>query len=267
MISLVVVNQKGGVGKTTLALNLAYALASRKHRTLLVDTDPQGAIGNSLRKRSDGAGLLQFATEQRALSDAVTQTRLDGFGVLLSGTRSVPQCDQLVEALTTGNTLDRLLRAAANHCDICVLDTPSGLHGITRAVMRKASHAICPLQAEPLALRCVDQVIEAVAMIREAGEPLELTGFVLTMLQMRNEVGSSVAREVWESFPTNLVFEATIPRDSAILAAGDAGVPIALLSSPPPPIAGRFEELAIELEPRLGLVVEKRHAEPVSFLV
>jgi chromosome partitioning protein len=265
--SLAVVSQKGGVGKTSVSLNLAYAMACRGHRTLLVDTDPQGAIGASLRKKGAALGLLAIATQGRALSDVVLKTKRPELDLVLSGTDSADASDRLMQALPSGSTLSTLLADAAKDYALVLFDTPAGTYGITRAVIRNVDRVLVPLQAEPLAFRSVNLVLDAIAAAREAGQPVELLGFVLTMLQMRAETSARIAQEVWSAFPQELVLETTLPRDPVFLTASQAGVPLGLLSSPPPPVAHRFEQLAMEIEPALSLAMDVTHDEPVSLLV
>jgi chromosome partitioning protein len=256
------------VGKTTLSLNLAYALAARGHRTLLVDTDPQGAIGHSLARRSGQLrGLANYLADMRPLGEMIVATRLPELRLLLLGALSVQDLDAFVGEVTSGALLDRVFREATDAFDIVVLDTPSGIGGVTGGVMRQATHVLSPLQAEPLALRSVDQMLELVSLLRERGTELELAGFVLSMVQARNTDSLSVAQEIWQSFPAEYVLETTLPRHPSFLSATAAGVPVGLLGKSAPALAGIFDQLAAELEPRLGLRQETPDDGPIDLLV
>ncbi len=122
---LVIASQKGGVGKTTVALNLAVALAERGRRTLLVDLDPQGAIGRSLAKGdTELAGIAELVTGSLQPQDAVLQTRLDGLSLLPRGRLDATDVDAFEQEVAHAETLDRLLTGCEAGIDIVLLDTP-----------------------------------------------------------------------------------------------------------------------------------------------
>ena len=123
-----------------------------------------------------------------------------------------------------------------------------------------------PIQAEPLALRSVGQVLEAVGRLREDSRRLSIVGFIVTMLSSRQQVSLAVAQETWSMLPVDLVLEAFVPRDEAFLVASAQGVPLGLLGKRPPPVATVFDQLAAELEPRLGLLTEESEVEPIPLL-
>ena len=256
------------MGKTTLSLNLAYALATRGHRTLLVDTDPQGAIGHSLARRSGQfRGLANYLQDGRPLAEMTVPTRRPELRLLLLGTLEVADLDDFVARMADGNPLARVLEDAEGQFDVAVLDTPSGLSGVTGGVLRQSSHLLCPLQAEPLALRSAGQMLEMVSLLRTQGIALELAGFVLSMVQARNEQSLAVAREIWANFPPEFVLETTLPRHPSFLTATASGVPVGLLGKNAPALAGIFDQLAAELEPRLGLQPEIADDGPIDLLV
>lgn len=267
MSILAVAGTKGGVGKTTLALNLAYALARRGWRTLLVDADPQGSIGLSLTGRAkDALGLADVLTGACAAEDACLSTRLAELHIVPAGRVPVGALDDYAAPLARGSALRIALDQFTSRHDVTLVDCPAGLGGITRGVLMAASHLLCPLQAEPLALRQVPRLLELVAALRAAGAGLSVAGFVLTMVQSRDPVSLSSAQEAWRLLPTELVLEGFVPRDPVFLKASAKGVPVGLLDRRPPPVATVFERLAAEIEPRLGLQVESEYGEPLALL-
>lgn len=257
------------MGKTTLSLNLAYAFAVRGQRTLLVDTDPQGAVGHSLARRSGQfRGLANYLQDARPLSEMTVGTRLPELRLLLLGTLEAARLDDFVARMAEGIPLARVLEEAEGDFDVAVLDTPSGMSGVTAGVMRLSSHLLCPIQAEPLALRSAGQVLEMVSLLRSQEVALELAGFVLSMVQSRNEHSLAVAQEIWGSFPPEYVLETTLPRHPSFLSATASGVPVGLLGKNAPALAGVFDQLAAELEPRLGLHLESGDdVGPIDLLV
>lgn len=254
MKAIAVASQKGGVGKTTLALNTGLALARRGWRTLIVDADPQGAISLSLKKElSVAEGLTEFAEGKAALEDLILPTRLGELSFLpVGGFRSHrPSNVEITEP-----ALASLIDQTSDRYDVLVIDTASSLAGRTYQVLRTVHHVLVPVQAEPLSVRTLQGVLETIAEIGdETG--LQLAGIVLTMVQSRDEVSLETVQEIWGVLPSEVVFEGFVPRDPAFLRASKHGVPVSLLSRRrPPSVASVFDRIAAELEPRIGLVAE-----------
>jgi chromosome partitioning protein len=265
---LVVASPKGGVGKTTLALHLSHAFVTRGRRVLLVDADPQGAIGLSLsRKLNESGGLASYVAESSRLSDVVVRTRVEGFHLLPMGRIAPHEVESFSAALSSGDRFARLFHEASADHDLVVVDTACGFGGVTVGVLRAASHVISPIQAEPVALRAVTQLLEMVQVLRAQGSEVKIAGFVVTMLQVRNEHSFDVARELWDRFPADLLFDASVPRDGVFLEATAKGVPVGFLRRPAPPVTHVFELIAAELEERLGITEAQASDEPQPFLV
>lgn len=268
MKAIAIASPKGGVGKTTVALHLAHGLVKRGYRTLLVDTDPQGAIGLSLSKKLNaGPGFASYVAEGRPLSAVQLRTQVQGFHLLPVGRIGPHETESFGAALSSGHRVGRLLEEAAEDHDVVVFDTPCGFGGITTGVLRAASHVVSPIQAEPIALRAITQLLDMLKMLRAKGAQVELAGFLLTMLQVRDENSFDVAREIWDTFPAELLFNANVPRDPVFLEATAKGVPVGLLRRPAPPVAHVFDLVAAELEARIGLFEVGRSDEPQPFLV
>lgn len=264
---LVVASQKGGVGKTTLALNLSLAFANGGYRVLLVDVDPQGAIGLSLSKKlQEHPGVADVVAGEASGIDAVVHTKVEGFDLVPVGHLAPREIESFSRALSDGTRLESMLRSLSGRYDLVVIDTPCGFGGITTGALRCATHVVSPIQAEPIAVRSVTQLLEMMRALRDEGVTAEVVGFVLTMLQTRDERSLAVASDVWEMFPRELLFDANVPRDPVFLEATAAGVPVGMLRKPPPPVTHVFELIAADLAGRMGLVASRQSDGPQPLL-
>jgi chromosome partitioning protein len=267
MVAFTIASQKGGVGKTTVALNLAHALARRGWRTLVVDTDPQGAIGLSLSKKlSSSPGLLEYASQASALSKLIVKTKLKELMLLPVG--RVPPDDAMgfQSSLADGDVFQALHADLDDQVDIVMYDTPSGFGGATLGALRVSAFAVCPVQAEPIAARSVLTIFDVLGSLRDRGAVVQLAGVLLTMLQTKDRSSLAVAEDLWKRLPGNLIFETTVPRDAAFLEASAAGVPVGLLRRRPPPVAMIFDQLAAEVEARTHLEVTDSNEAPIALV-
>lgn len=257
VIAVSTASQKGGVGKTTVCINLGHALARRGWNVLLVDTDPQGGIGLSLsRSTRHKRGFYDFLAHDGEVRPLILPTRLPEFSILPCGVQD--------DYLRTGHVDEapEKLRDLLRQCDIlgydCViLDTAAGLSGITEATVRSSDWALIPQQAEPLAARSVPLLLETLARFRTEGSGVRVAGILLTMLQSDHEASLKVARELREILPSSLLFNQAIPRDGIFLEASALGLPLALVRKNPPPAALVFDQIAAELEERISLTSRK----------
>ncbi len=266
MKSLAIASQKGGVGKTTVALNLSFAFATRRRRTLLVDCDSQGAIGLSLAQDNRKPGLASIVMRGDDLAAALVQTNNPFLAILPTGAMRAVEAPELAAKLLSGEFIARLNDALREHYDLVIYDTPSGFTGATIGALRSCDFVLSPLQAEPIAARSLSQLLSIIGELRAEGSKVTLAGVVLSMLQLRDESSFSVAQEVWDRLPSDLVFDAHIPRDAMFLAASKAGVPVGLLSRTPPPVASVFDQLALELEGVLKLSPDGDDDGPIALI-
>ena len=254
-----VASQKGGVGKTTVALNVGLALARRMWRTLVIDTDPQGGLGLSLGASVDERpGLVEVLGGAVDPDEAVVSTRVPGLELLPLGQLRAIDEGRWMASLEDGRHLEKLFADLRARADVVLVDTPSGLGGVTAGALRASDFAL--IQAAPLAGRPVRRILELLVELRKEGAEIQLAGFVLNMLQSRRQASLDVAQESWRMFPDNVVMETSVPRDTCFLDASAATVPVAMLRRLPPPIAAIFDRLAAELEPKIGLEVPDNEA-------
>ncbi|MCB1228181.1 MAG: ParA family protein [Verrucomicrobiales bacterium] len=253
------------MGKTTLCVNLAYALARRGWSTLVVDTDPQSGIGLSLTRSSRAkAGFFDFIGGGVTFERVVLPSRLPELSILPAG--QFDACARRGLPLHEMPTrLGDLLRSAElRGFDCLIFDTAAGLTGLTETVVKASDYVLVPQQAEPLAVRSLPHLLETLARFRGEGAAVKVAGILLTMVMNDEEMSLQVAREVRQLLPKDLLFKQSIPRLPSFLEASTAGVPVALLKRNPPPEAVLFEQIAAELEERIGLMRDRdthhRHA-------
>ena len=258
MISLAITSQKGGVGKTTVAVNLAYALARRGWLTLLVDTDPQGSVGLSLSERARKCpGFYDILRTGGDGARCILSTRLPELKVLPAG-----HLESFFDMRPSGEgegaaAVARILSGAERlGFQVVIVDTPAGLGGYTGDVLRASNYALVPQQAEPLGIRSLPQMLRALQHLRQRGARLELAGILLTMMQHGQRESAEVVRELRQIIPPRLLFECVVPRDPLFLRASGIGVPLGLLYNNPPAAALVFDQLAAELELRLKLTLD-----------
>ena len=250
---LAVVSQKGGVGKTTTAINLATALARRGRKTLLVDVDPQGAVrhGVGLTGVEHPAGLADVLAGTHELQDVVLATPLPWLRVLLAGSvADSGDHEQYHAQVARSPKLGELFSRARRRGYLVVVDTPPGLGAVTRRVLAHSQHVIVPLQCEPLALQTTTQILRAVRDAAAENGGLVLDGILLTMLEEGNAVSQRVAAYVREQLPREMLFDVAVPRTMASIDAFAAGQPV-VLRSPEDPASQAYTRLAELLDPRL----------------
>ena len=253
------------MGKSTLCVNLAYALACRGWNTLLVDTDPQGAVGLSLTRTSRSkVGFFDFLTGRVPLERTILSSRLPELSILPAGQYDACARQGLPLHEAPERLADLLRSAELRGVECLVVDTAAGLAGLTEAVVKACDYVVVPQQAEPLAVRSLPHLLETLARFRSEGAAVKVAGILLTMVMNDHEMSLKVAREIRELLPQDLLFKQSIPRMGSFLEASALGVPVALLKRNPPPEALLFEQVAAELEERIGLSKERetqhRHA-------
>ena len=224
-------SQKGGVGKTTTAINLGASLAIFQKKVLIVDLDPQGSIAASfhLDEFKVQYGLFQVIKDKTPLVMAITDIGLENFEIVPSGVRDDEDEMDLFAYALQPELLKSILKPLKEIYDFIILDCPPSLGSITQNAIIAADSILIPVQTEFYAIKALGKFLKAIRKVaRESNPSLKLEGVLITMYEKRIKNNQKIYNDLKSSLKS-LVFETVIPRNSKIAEAPSVGKPVALL--------------------------------------
>lgn len=225
---IAIANQKGGVGKTTTAVNLSACLAKKGQRVLLVDCDPQGnsTSGVGVDKRRCEKTVYDVLIGNAPVKDIIVKTPYDNLYVCPSNISLSGAEIELVSEMGREAKLKNALVSVSDEFDIVLIDAPPSLGLITINVLTAADSVMVPIQCEYYALEGVAQLMNTIKKVKQVMNPeLEIEGILMTMFDPRTNLSAQVIEEVKKFFP-NKVYKTLVPRNVRLSEAPSFGKPI-----------------------------------------
>ena len=232
--TIAIVNQKGGVGKTTTAINLSACLAELGKRILLIDIDPQGNATSGLgidRALTEGKNIYRVFSGEKSIGELITQTRLGNLRIVPSNINLTGAEVELVGMIARETRLKAALDGIKPSFDYILIDCPPSLGLLTINALTASDSAIIPIQCEYYALEGLTQLINVIDLIKQSLNPgITVEGILLTMADTRTNLARQVIDEVKKFFGSQ-VFDTIIPRNVRLSEAPSFGEPIIMYDS------------------------------------
>jgi chromosome partitioning protein len=247
--TIVFVNQKGGVGKTTTVINLGAYLALQGKRTLLVDFDPQANLTSGVGGSAGKRGIYEVISGEASLDSVLFQTKIDKLFLAPSSIDLSGATVELVDKADRNGYLKRILSEVAEDYDYILIDCPPSLGVLTLNGLVAADEVIIPLQCEYFALEGLSLILQTVSLVQKSmNSRLQIGGIVFTMYDSRTKLAQEVVQQVTEYFKDR-VFRTIVPRNIRLSEAPSHGMPVCLYD--PACIGAKsYEALAKELVAR-----------------
>jgi chromosome partitioning protein len=223
-----ITNQKGGVGKTTTAINLSASLAANDLRVLVIDSDPQGnaTTGLGITKDPNRPSIYHVLLGDSPAKDAILPTEFEGLSIITADKNLVGANLELVESNNREFRLRERIAPIRDEFDFILIDCPPALDLLTLNGLLAADAVLVPIQCEFFALEGISELMDTIERIRESFQhPLQIAGILLTMFDDRTNLTRQVANDLKEFFQDQ-VFETVIPRSVRLAEAPSFGKPI-----------------------------------------
>jgi chromosome partitioning protein len=249
-VKIIISNQKGGVGKTTTAVNVGAYLAQKGSTVLLVDLDSQGNLTSAVSADHRKAGIYDVIVGKISPQEAYQSTPVERMSVLSGSIHLAGLGVELVNELAREFFLKNALAPIEQDWDFIIIDCPPSLDIITVNAMCWAQHIIIPMQCEFFAMEGLNQLLHTIKKVKQQLNPhFNVLGIVFTMFSVRTRLANEVVDDITKHF-TDSVFETKIPRNVRLSEAPSHGLPIHLYD-PSSPGAKSYESLAEEVLSRV----------------
>lgn len=227
---IAIANQKGGVGKTTTAINITASLAAAEKRVLLIDTDPQGnsTSGLGIERETLNGSLYDIYRETKNIEEITRETNLDFLKVVPSNIDLIGAELELISREGREAVLKHAIESVKSRYDYIFIDCPPSLSLLTINALVAADSLLVPVQCEYYALEGISSLVNTVNLIRKSyNSLLSIEGILLTMFDIRNTLSNQVAAELRQHFGDK-VFKTIIPRNVTLAEAPSHGKPVIL---------------------------------------